>query len=78
MTKRILIVAAISFTGPVFQTSAATVSGTPTPASALVTKYCNTCHSQKLKKGNLVLENADAVHVYNSAETWEKVIVKLR
>ncbi|MBV9771839.1 MAG: DUF1592 domain-containing protein [Bryobacterales bacterium] len=78
MTKRILIIGAISFTGPVFQTSAATVSGTPTPVSALVTKYCNTCHSQKLKKGNLVLENADAVHVYNSAETWEKVIVKLR
>ena len=49
-----------------------------TPARALVTKYCVSCHNQKLKTANLMLDNADAVHVSNSAETWEKVIVKLR
>ena len=49
-----------------------------TPARELVTKYCVACHNQKLKTANLVLESADAEHVSNSAETWEKVIVKLR
>ena len=41
-------------------------------------KYCVSCHNQKLKTANLVLDEADAEHVSNSAETWEKVIVKLR
>ncbi len=43
------------------------------PARELVSKYCVTCHNQKLKTANLVLEGDS-----NSAETWEKVIVKLR
>ena len=49
-----------------------------TPARELVTKYCISCHNQKLKTANLVLDGADAEHVFNSAETWEKIIVKLR
>src|SRR5205085_3110328 len=49
-----------------------------TAARELVTGYCVCCHNQKLKTGNLVLEDKDAVNVFNSAETWEKVIVKLR
>ena len=48
------------------------------PAGELVNKYCVSCHNQKLKTANLMLDRADAVHVANSAETWEKVIVKLR
>lgn len=43
------------------------------PARELVTKYCISCHNQKLKTANLVLDDAP-----NSAETWEKVIIKLR
>ncbi len=49
-----------------------------TPAGALVNKYCVSCHNQKLKTANLMLDRADSEHVANSAETWEKVIVKLR
>ncbi len=50
-----------------------------TPAARqLVTKYCVSCHNQKLKTANLALDAADSVHPFNSAETWEKVIVKLR
>ena len=44
-----------------------------TPARELVAKYCVSCHNQKLKTANLVLDDTS-----NSAETWEKVIVKLR
>jgi mono/diheme cytochrome c family protein len=49
-----------------------------TPASELVNKYCVACHNQKLKTANLALDRADSEHPANSAETWEKVIVKLR
>ncbi len=57
-----------------FQDSAPSV----TPAGALVNKYCVTCHNQKLKTANLMLDRADSKNVANSAEAWEKVIVKLR
>ncbi len=49
-----------------------------TPASELVTKYCITCHNQKLRTANLALDTADAEHPFQSAEVWEKAIVKLR
>src|ERR1700677_4251687 len=50
----------------------------PTPAGELVNRYCVSCHNQKLKTANLMLDRADSEHVANSAEAWEKVIVKLR
>ena len=49
-----------------------------TPASELVNKYCVGCHNQKLKTANLLLDRADSQHPANSAQAWEKVIVKLR
>ncbi|HTA46734.1 MAG TPA: DUF1592 domain-containing protein [Bryobacteraceae bacterium] len=48
------------------------------PAREMVSKYCVSCHNEKLKTGGLDLTHADADHAFNSAETWEKVIVKLR
>lgn len=48
---------------------------------ALLTQYCVTCHSERLKTGNLVLEKLDpgrAAETPATAETWEKVIRKLR
>jgi mono/diheme cytochrome c family protein len=48
------------------------------PARAMVTKYCVTCHNERLKTAGLDLNHTDTEHVFNSAETWEKVIVKLR
>src|SRR6185369_14078072 len=49
-----------------------------TPAGELVNKYCVGCHNQKVKTAGLALDRADSVNVGNSAEAWEKVIVKLR
>ena len=34
--------------------------------------------TRELKTANLSLDTADAEQVFNSAETWEKVVVKLR
>ncbi len=65
---------AFPFAAFAFQTPA-----TPaTPAHELVTKYCVSCHNQKLKTANLLLDQADSEHVANSADIWEKVVVKLR
>ena len=53
-------------------------AATATPARDLVTRYCVSCHNDKLKTANLILTQADTEHVSNSMETWEKVIVQLR
>jgi hypothetical protein len=48
------------------------------PARTLVDKYCLTCHSARSKSGGLVLEGVDLASPAASAETWEKVIRKVR
>ena len=50
----------------------------PSPARELVQKYCVTCHNERAKTANLLLDQADADRVSNSSDTWEKVIVQLR
>ncbi|PYR24495.1 MAG: hypothetical protein DMF98_15215 [Acidobacteria bacterium] len=57
---------------------AATSATATTPARELVGTYCVTCHNQRVKSANLALDNLDTEHVFNAAETWEKVVVKLR
>ncbi len=58
--------------------TAATAKSPVTPAGELVIKYCVSCHNLCLKTANLMLDRADSEHAANSAEAWEKVIVKLR
>jgi hypothetical protein len=53
---------------------------TPTPASPareLVAKYCVTCHNERTKTANLLLDTTDD-RVANASDTWEKVVVQLR
>ena len=53
----------------------------PSQDKSLVDQYCVTCHSERLKTGNLVLEKLDASHAADNSgtsETWEKVIRKVR
>ena len=63
---------------PASTPSAATSATATTPARELVGTYCVTCHNQRVKSANLALDNLDTEHVFNAAETWEKVVVKLR
>jgi len=51
---------------------------TDNPARELTNKYCVSCHNEKLKTAGLALDRIDADNPFNSLETWEKVIVKLR
>jgi len=50
----------------------------PAAQQAVLNKHCVTCHSAKLRTGGLSLQDADLNNVPAGAETWEKVIRKLR
>ena len=47
-------------------------------ARAVLTKYCVTCHNERLKTGDLVLEKLDVTRPNGNPEIWEKVILKVR
>jgi len=47
-------------------------------AKSVIGKYCVTCHSDKARTGGLSLQSADVEHIPQGAETWEKVIRKVR
>ncbi len=52
-------------------------AATPTPR-ALLDQYCVTCHNERAKTAGLLLDKADPTNVSLDAETWEKVVRKLR
>src|SRR5215831_11383664 len=54
------------------------VDTTVAAAQTTLNKYCVTCHSDRLKTAGLTLENLDVERPSTHAETWEKVIRKLR
>jgi mono/diheme cytochrome c family protein len=56
-------------------------SVTPPSASeprSVVSRYCISCHSTRLKTAGLVLETLDLDKLPDDAEIWEKVVRKLR
>ena len=46
--------------------------------AAVLQQYCVTCHSERTAAGSLSLEGLDPTHVSEHADTWEKVVRKLR
>jgi hypothetical protein len=50
----------------------------PAEPRATLDEYCVVCHNQQLKTGGLMLDKADVSNIPANAETWEKVIRKLR
>jgi mono/diheme cytochrome c family protein len=49
-----------------------------TPERALVDKYCVTCHNQRVKTAGLMLDTLNLSDPADGAQTWEKVIRKVR
>ena len=45
---------------------------------ALLDKYCVTCHNERTRAGGLQLDKIDLTQIHDGAETWEKVVRKLR
>jgi mono/diheme cytochrome c family protein len=64
--------------------STSVTAGQPTESSAsaahaaLLVRYCVACHNDKSRTGGLSLERSDLTDVAAGAETWEKVIRKVR
>ena len=44
---------------------------------AVLSKYCVTCHNERVKSGNLVLTTLDISAPGKNIESWEKVIRKV-
>src|SRR5262245_7077814 len=62
-------------------TTAVRTAGAPSQATAtgdVLNKYCVTCHNSRLKTAGLELDRLDANDVAANAQTWEKVVTKLR
>src|SRR5262245_49080241 len=61
------------------QQPAAPASSTASPLdTALMNQYCVTCHNQRAKTAGLMLDTLDYNNLSKNAETWEKVIRKIK
>ncbi len=86
MTSRLLLTAAaVVFAAGVPAARGPLAGQTPRAAvatmgadRALVDRYCVGCHNTRLKTGGLALDSLDLQAVGPHAETWEKVLRKLR
>jgi hypothetical protein len=56
----------------------AAAASNPTPEAAFLTQYCIGCHNQRAKIAGLALDTLDVAQVGHDAETWEKVVKKIR
>jgi mono/diheme cytochrome c family protein len=57
----------------------ATAAATPaSPEAAFVNQYCVGCHNSRARLGGLALDTLDVSRVGTGAETWEKVVKKIR
>jgi len=70
-------IASVCFFGTCVSSYLAAQANQQTPA-AVFTKYCVTCHNTRLKTAGLVIDPAALTNVSATAETWEKVVRKLR
>src|SRR5688572_14762067 len=50
----------------------------PAAYQATVKQYCVTCHNERLKTGDLLLDKANLENVVSEAHVWERVVRKLR
>jgi mono/diheme cytochrome c family protein len=48
------------------------------PEQAFLTQYCIACHNERAKVGGLALDTLDVARVGTHAETWEKVVRKIK
>jgi mono/diheme cytochrome c family protein len=60
------------------QSVTANASSVAGPYRQALDRYCVTCHNQRLKTAGLMLDTLDLAKISDSAETWEKVVRKLR
>src|SRR4029453_9005593 len=67
-----------NFTTPASSQSRSAPPTSPGAYRALLDQYCVTCHNERAKTAGLTLDKLDLDRVADAAETWEKVVRKLR
>ncbi len=84
MHKRLLACAVVSLVFsssallPASQEPSSSGASSVSPHRALLNRYCVTCHNEKLRTAELLLDEADVDNVSENTALWEKVVIKLR
>jgi len=75
-----LLFIAMSGGGFLWAASQETPASAPSSAEqrAMIQRYCFTCHNERLRTANLLLDTMNVENPAEDAETWEKVVRKLR
>ena len=73
-----LLVVGARFSSSAQQVSTRPPSAVGAPVTAVVNKYCLTCHDSEMKKGGLALDLVCQDEVTQHPDEWERVIRKLR
>ena len=83
MSRRALALIGIAFAGVGYlhagkQDVPNAIAPTVSSQRAVLSRYCITCHNEKLKTAGLILDKMDVQKVTEAAPSWETVIRKLR
>src|SRR2546425_465097 len=62
----------------IHQRTSATLPAVAPPERALLDRYCVTCHNEKLKTADLMLDKVDIADATGNQELLEKIVRKLR
>src|SRR5262245_34932700 len=68
----------VCFLQPVRAQQRASSEAAAAEPAKIIQTYCVTCHNDKARTGGLTLEHADLTDIPKGAETWEKLIRKVR
>ncbi len=81
LVLRAILFIAMSGGGFLWAASQDTPASAPSSAvehRAMIQRYCFTCHNERLKTANLLLDTMNVANPAEDAEIWEKVVRKLR
>ena len=67
-----------TYAAPAPQAPVAPVAAHAPEPTAVIAKYCVTCHNQKRKVAGLAIDTLDLQRVADDAEAWEKIARKFR
>ena len=73
-----LLAAVLALSGQTPKGTAKTAVASADAEYALLDEYCFTCHQGAGAPAGLELDKLDLTHVEKNAETWEKVVRKVR
>jgi cytochrome c551/c552 len=77
MNRRISVVGVLAIAA-VASVDQSAHAQTPSPEQAVLNRYCISCHNERTKTAGLMLDKLNFTHPGQDAESWEKVVRKVR